>query len=212
MFGKAPRGATQRAPAKEKNQPLVPTWLWMVFGILLGLSFAALLYLWQPWQPAQRPIDATQPITTDAVEDDEETNQEYQFYELLPKQQVTPVPDEAIPETTSKPSGDHIIIAPPTVTAEQNSAHADPVEMSAAPAVPQYILQVNSYKNPDAADARRAEILLVGLPADVRQNTLADGTVWFRVISGPFNNKTEALNAQRLLQDSSIDSLVVEQH
>jgi cell division protein FtsN len=215
VFGKAPRGATQRAPVKEKDQQdkLIPTWLWMIFGVLLGLSLAVLLYLWQPWQPANRPIDATQPsANSNNTPDDNETNKEYEFYDLLPKQQVTPVPNEAVPSTTTTQPNDHIIISPaPVVTPEQNTAHADPAEIANKPAAPQYMLQVNSYKNPDDADARRAEILLVGLPADVRQNTLADGTVWFRIVSGPFSSKAEALNAQHLLQDSGIDSLVVEQ-
>lgn len=213
MFGKAPRGATQRAPVKEKDpqQKLIPSWLWMVFGVLLGLSLAVLLYLWQPWQPANRPIDSTQPTSPSAQPDDaNETNKEYEFYDLLPKQQVTPVPNEAVPNApTSTQPNNNIIIAP--ATPEQNTAHADPTEIGVKPAAPQFILQVNSYKNPDDADARRAEILLVGLPADVRQNTLADGTVWFRVVSGPFESKAEVLNAQHLLQDSGIDSLVVEQ-
>lgn len=220
MFGKAPRGATQRPPVKEpSNQKLIPGWLWMIFGMLLGLFIMVMLYLWQPWRPAQRPIDATQPSSTQASDD--ETNKDYQFYDLLPKQQVTPVPDEALP-TSNPNAADNIIVAQPPTTppvepaiqgAVQNNAnasHSDPVEITAA-TTPQYILQVNSYQNPDDADARRAEILLVGLPADVRQSALADGSTWFRVISGPFANRAEALNAQNLLQNSGIDSLVVEQ-
>lgn len=223
MFGKAPRGATQRPATKEKTQgKLIPSWLWMVFGVLLGLSCAVLLYLWQPWQPANRPIDTTQPAQAEPQDNTGETNKDYQFYDLLPKQQVTPVPDQAVPNnaagnTNSNSANNPIIVASPSTTggstanAGQNTAHADPAEMGNAPAAAQYILQVNSYKNPDDADARRAEILLVGLPADVRQNTLNDGTVWFRVVSGPYTSKAEALNAQHLLQDSGIDSLVVEQ-
>lgn len=215
MFGKAPRGATQRPPVKEpSNHKLIPGWLWMVFGMLLGLFIMMLLYLWQPWRPASRPIDATQPSSSQSSAD--ETNKDYQFYDLLPKQQVTPMPDEAVPANTSDAAA-NIIVAPPStivvepaVQDELNSYNSDPVDITADTTL-QYILQVNSYQNPDDADARRAEILLVGLPADVRQSTLADGSTWFRVVSGPFANRAEALNAQDLLQNSGIDSLVVEQ-
>lgn len=211
MFGKAPRGATQRPPVKEpSNQKLIPAWLWMIFGMLLGLFIMVVLYLWQPWRPATRPIDSTQTSNTQTPAED--TNKDYQFYDLLPKQQVSPVPTEAVPSDTQA-ANDNIILAPPVLIElppEQNTATSDPVEITAATTL-QYILQVNSYQNPDDADSRRAEILLVGLPADVRQSKIADGTVWFRVVSGPFANRAEAINAQRLLQDSGIDSLVVEQ-
>lgn len=220
MFGKAKRGATQRPATKERTQgKLIPSWLWMVFGVLLGLCCAILLYLWQPWQPANRPIDATQPEVS-SKDNGTSQNKDYQFYDLLPKQQITPVPDQAVPKNsatvTSNNSG-QVIVAPtpqpakPATSTDQNAAHSDPTEISNAPATPQFILQVNSYKNPDDADARRAQILLVGLPADVRQSTANDGSVWFRVFSGPYSSKVEALNAQHLLQDSGIDSLVVEQ-
>ena len=212
MFGKAPRGATQRPPVKESNnKKMIPGWLWMIVGMLMGLFIMVILYLWQPWRPATRPIDATQPTNT--ASNDEETNKDYQFYDLLPKQQVSPVPSEAVPADTQA-ADNTIIPAPPAVEVPvlppQNTVTSDPVEITAA-ATLQYILQVNSYQNPDDADARRAEILLVGLPADVRQSKIADGSVWFRVVSGPFSSRAEALNAQRLLQDSGIDSLVVEQ-
>lgn len=212
MFGKAPRGATQRPAVKEPgNQKLIPGWLWMIFGMLLGLFIMVVLYLWQPWRPATRPIDATQP-TTSADSSTDETNKDYQFYDLLPKQQVSPVPTEALPTETT--ASNPVIAAPPpgleVLPPAQNADHSDPVEITAAASL-QYILQVNSYQNPDEADARRAEILLAGLPADVRQSKIADGTLWFRVVSGPFANRAEAINAQRLLQDSGIDSLVVEQ-
>ena len=212
MFGKAPRGATQRPPVKESsNNKMIPGWLWMIVGMLMGLFIMVILYLWQPWRPATRPIDATQPTNT--ASNDEETNKDYQFYDLLPKQQVSPVPSEAVPADTQA-ADNTIIPAPPAVEVPvlppQNTVTSDPVEITAA-ATLQYILQVNSYQNPDDADARRAEILLVGLPADVRQSKIADGSVWFRVVSGPFSSRAEALNAQRLLQDSGIDSLVVEQ-
>lgn len=216
MFGKTHRGATQRPAPKQKKvkQKLIPSWLWMIFGILLGLSVVVLLYLWQPWQPANRPIDATQPTDDNGQPvTPDEANKDYQFYDLLPKQQVTPVPDQAVPNSNAQANGQPVIVSPtpPASKPNQNAVHNDPAEIRTATA-PQYILQVNSYQNPDDADARRAEVLLVGLPADVRQSVLADGSVWFRVVSGPFANKAEALNAQHLLQDSGVDSLVVEQH
>ena len=74
--------------------------------------------------------------------------------------------------------------------------------------VANYILQVRSYDDPDQADARRAEIILNGLSADVIQST-ENGKVWYRVVSGPYDSQDAAIIAQQTLQHSGIDSIVV---
>ena len=71
-----------------------------------------------------------------------------------------------------------------------------------------YILQVRSYPDPDSADAKRAEIILNGLSADVVK-TLENGQTWYRVFSGPYNSQDSALAAQQTLQHSGIDSIVI---
>ena len=78
----------------------------------------------------------------------------------------------------------------------------------AAPAQASYILQVRSYPDPDSADARRAEIILNGLSADVVK-TVENGQTWYRVFSGPYDSQDAALAAQQTLQHSGIDSIVI---
>ena len=73
---------------------------------------------------------------------------------------------------------------------------------------PNYILQVRSYADPDQADARRAEIILNGLSADVIKSS-ENGKTWYRVISGPYDTQEAALAAQQTLQHSGIDSIVI---
>ena len=80
--------------------------------------------------------------------------------------------------------------------------------MSAPVVKASYILQVRSYTDPDAADARRAEIILNGLSADVVKST-DGGETWYRVISGPYDSAEAAVIAQQTLQHSGIDSIVV---
>jgi len=216
VFGKTPRGATQRSATPDVKKALIPAWLWLVFGTLFGLSLAVLLYLWQPWQPAQREVPApTAPTPADTTQKPPADPQRgYEFYELLPKQKVTPVPQQALPTTTTAPAEPlPNPSASPSVDTQgrQNTSNPDPEGIVAAEREPVYILQINSYDNPDDADRQRADVLLVGLSADVRQMTTSDGVIWYRVVSGPYMNRAEALNAQRMLQDSGIDALVVEQ-
>lgn len=216
MFGKTPRGATARPDphTAPRSVPAIPHWLWLIFVVLFGLSLAALLYLWQPWQPAKR-LDVP---STEVVEADDapktDSKGDYEFYELLPRQQVTPVPQQEVPVPARTPAAAHpeplpaeVPLVPGGISAAEPTATAhDPAAARQA----MYILQVNSYDNPDDADRQRAEVLLTGLSADIRQTTV-DQVVWYRVVSGPYASKAEAEAAQNTLQNSGIDALVVEQ-
>lgn len=200
MFGKTQRGVSER-PNKPKK-PLIPTWLGTLVVILIVLSFTVALMLWKPWEP----VKPKSQINTEHYQED--TNKDYRFYDLLPQQQVTPIPDQAVPETKRAETA-LIVEAPepaPVVTQEET----DPGLEAAAPAPHQtsYILQVRSYPDPDSADARRAEIILNGLSADVVKAE-DGGQTWYRVISGPYTSSDAALMAQQTLQRSGIDSIVV---
>ncbi|MDQ9948797.1 SPOR domain-containing protein [Acinetobacter sp. 12966] len=201
MFGKTQRGVSER-PNKPKK-PLIPKWLGTLVAILAVLCIAVMIMLWKPWQP----VPAKNQITSEHYQE-EDTNKDYRFYDLLPQQQVTPIPEQAIPE--SKNQGTAMIVEAPSVTqpAASESAGIDPNQSATTPQQPTYILQVRSYNDPDQADARRAEIILNGLSADVVKST-ENGQTWYRVISGPYDTQDAALAAQQTLQHSGIDSIVI---
>ncbi|MCU4349566.1 SPOR domain-containing protein [Acinetobacter lactucae] len=201
MFGKTQRGVSER-PNKPKK-PLIPKWLGTLVAILAVLCIAVMLMLWKPWQP----VPAKNQITSEHYQE-EDTNKDYRFYDLLPQQQVTPIPEQAIPE--SKNQGTAMIVEAPSTTqpAASESAGIDTDQSATIPQQPTYILQVRSYNDPDQADARRAEIILNGLSADVVKST-ENGQTWYRVISGPYDTQEAALAAQQTLQHSGIDSIVI---
>ncbi|MBJ9937631.1 SPOR domain-containing protein [Acinetobacter pittii] len=201
MFGKTQRGVSER-PNKPKKS-LIPKWLGTLVAILAVLCIAVMLMLWKPWQP----VPAKNQITSEHYQE-EDTNKDYRFYDLLPQQQVTPIPEQAIPE--SKNQGTAMIVEAPNTTqpAASESVGIDPNQTATTPQQPTYILQVRSYNDPDQADARRAEIILNGLSADVVKST-ENGQTWYRVISGPYDTQDAALAAQQTLQHSGIDSIVI---
>lgn len=200
MFGKTQRGVSER-PNKPKK-PLIPKWLGMLVAILAILCAAVMLMLWQPWQP----VPTKNQVTSEHYQE-ENTNKDYRFYDLLPQQQVTPIPEQAVPET--KQQGNVVIIESPKpeTTTTEDPAGLTPSE-PVAPARANYILQVRSYPDPDSADARRAEIILNGLSADVVKS-VENGQTWYRVFSGPYDSQESALAAQQTLQHSGIDSIVI---
>lgn len=198
MFGKTQRGVSER-PNKPK-QPLIPKWLRMLVLILVILTIAVVLLLWKPWAPVKPKSNE---ITSDHYQ--EETNKDYRFYDLLPQQQVTPIPDQAVPENQQVKTEPMIVEAPANLeeSTEDGLENAEPAPQQAS-----YILQVRSYPDPDSADARRAEIILNGLSADVIKTT-EGGKTWYRVVSGPYESQQAAVIAQQTLQHSGIDSIVV---
>ncbi|RLZ07414.1 SPOR domain-containing protein [Acinetobacter sp. 2JN-4] len=198
MFGKTQRGVSER-PNKPKK-PLIPKWLGMFVAILAILCAIVMLMLWQPWQP----VPTKTQVPSEHYQE-ENTNKDYRFYDLLPQQQVTPIPQQAVPET--KQQGNIVIIESPRVETTEDSASLTPSEET-PPAPTTYILQVRSYPDPDSADARRAEIILNGLSADVVK-TVENGQTWYRVFSGPYDSQEAALAAQQTLQHSGIDSIVI---
>lgn len=93
-----------------------------------------------------------------------------------------------------------------TTTAGKATIQSEPTEPTRS-----YILQINSFDNPEDADKRRAQVLLAGVDAQIVKNQLRDGTILYQVISRPMTNHQTATEAQERLQGNGIDSLIVEQ-
>lgn len=206
MFGKAPRGVSER-PKNKTTPKAIPSWLWLIVLVLAGLCLMIFLLLWRPWQPTvQQP---TSPTTAHS----QETNQDYRFYDLLPQQQVTPIPEQAIPEQKAS-TQDIMVIQAPSKPVEAATELEDPFDhaVTTAPITDEsrYILQVRSFEDPDQADARRAEIVLNGLSAEVIIGNEGN-KIWYRVISGPYYSEEAATIAQQSLQNGGIDSFIVKQ-
>ncbi|MBF7689030.1 SPOR domain-containing protein [Acinetobacter rathckeae] len=190
MFGKTQHCISEKP--KHPKPALLPAWagtavvFFILMCIVVGFAF------WKPWAPVN-------PNVVDSKQMAQETNHDYRFYEQLPKQQVTPIPEQAVPK--SQINTDSIIVSAPQQMA------SDPATAKDTPTTA-YFLQIKSFSDPDSADARRSEILMNKLPANVI--TLNEhGHTWYRVVSGPYLTQQNALNAQQLLQNSGIDSIVV---
>lgn len=104
MFAKKP-------PPVQKNKPPrqgLPAWLWMIIGSLLTLAIGLFFYLWNPLKSdsvAKDPevqLEAGDTETGSTTTNDKQDSSNYEFYDLLPEQEVTPIPDTAI-TTGDKP-------------------------------------------------------------------------------------------------------------
>lgn len=169
---------------RDEATPLIPNWVSVVALTAVGVVIMGVLVFWKPWQPvAENPsYDEPERIENSKVHD-------YRFYDLLPQQQVTPIP-------ASNHSRQTTLVEPSSESEETQLA--------------QYVLQIRTYEQADQADARRAEILLSGLSAEVILVN-DDDKIWYRVISGPYSGERNAKQAQQILKNSGIDSILVKQ-
>lgn len=72
-----------------------------------------------------------------------------------------------------------------------------------------YYLQIASFKSPAEADTQRASIILLGLPANVEESTDKKGNTWYRVVAGPFDNRSRLAKARSILASERLNSLLI---
>lgn len=253
------KGAT---PRKQHNG--LSLFAAMLIGGVLTLTIGFFLYLWNPFN--QGKVD---PVT-DASSNSQNTHKadsttsNYEFYDLLPEQKTTGLPNQAIGDRVEqivnpniKPdvvinvassasltrksdktatTAAHTNAKTGTGVAADNDSPSDeatnvttvknPLDNNKATNLQgkqgkgsislvetnrRYILQINSFKTAEEADARRAQVLIAGVDAQIVKKGLSDGTIIYQVISRPMVSEQAVADAQTRLQDNGIDSLIVEQ-
>lgn len=117
MLAKKPKGAVERRQGGG-----VASLLWMFVGALLTIMCLVVLYLWNPFdigsekKTEERTVEPINQTTT-------ETN-DFEFYDLLPDQEMISLPDEAviIEEDMSTPTGD---LQPDVVVTQPRNENRD---------------------------------------------------------------------------------------
>lgn len=175
-----------------KKQPL-PGWLWMLFGLSIGLAVALAVFLRDgaprvSVQEAATPQPRKQPAASASMLDDNNESaanvdapeQRFEFYDLLPNFEVI------IPEQESDVRKD----SEPRAVVE--------------PGV--YVLQAGSFSRYEDADKRRAQLALQGIESTIQRVSIDDRT-YHRVRIGPISD-LEQLNVLRSrLRQAQIDVL-----
>jgi len=72
-----------------------------------------------------------------------------------------------------------------------------------------YVLQVASYKSDTHADRLRAKLALAGLEARIQKFQLADKSVVFRVVLGPYPDKRTLKVAKQKVAKLGLDAIVL---
>jgi len=175
---------------KTSKQQDYPGWVWMLFGLAIGLSVAFAIFV-RDRQPAEVAAQAPEPASLESAIDDngeatpaesEESPQEsrFTFYNVLPNFEVV------IPEQE------------PDVTAD--------VEPQAVVEPGVYVLQAGSFSRFEDADRRRAELALQGIESNIQRVTIDDRT-YHRVRIGPIDDLEELNMLRSRLRAAKIDVL-----
>ena len=176
----------RRSSARKKQE--YPGWLWMLFGLAIGLSVAFAIYVRdrQPIVVAERAPEHVESAIDDngeaaAPEAETETGESrFTFYNVLPKFEVV-IPEQELDVTAD---------TEPRAVVE--------------PGV--YVLQAGSFSRYEDADRRRAELALQGIESSIQRVTIDDRT-YHRVRIGPTDDLDKLNMLRSRLRAARIDVL-----
>ena len=229
------------------NSGGLPGWAWMVLGIVITvIAVLAVPRLftsdgddgfYRPRaNPDALPAPASSPGDDDAplpatVPAPESSDPEYDFYTLLPGQEVPMTDAELEASARAEQAREQRLAAQREQDAAQPaepdaapSAPSDPATAaradaaqspaatasSAAPADPtaRYLLQAGSFSASGDAEALKARIALLGLSARVESAQVDNRTV-YRVRMGPYGTASELADAKGKLESGGLDALAI---
>lgn len=214
-------GVIDKTLEERQNNGLYGLWM-MFLGAVLAIALGAFFYL-SPFFNKKTSPALNAPVEVVPIEEttkENETTQEYRFYEILPKQEFESPPEGA---SLHKPKDDkpaqlpvdQVVEAPASedhtqiqVVEDDNQTYEGKIELAKPTST--YILQVRTYEDADEADQKRAEVMMAGVDAEVVKRFVENG-VLYQVVSSTMNSKDEAMDAYQKLQSNGIDSVVVEQ-
>lgn len=182
--GRGQRSQPQRRKQTQQADRGLPGWLWMLIGITVGLVIAVGVYVAkdggdQNTAVTPAPSLPDQPDATPAPRAELPPKQEarFTFYEMLPNTRLVPRSDDYTPP-------------------EEPAAREDIA----------YAIQAGSFAERDDADARRAEVALLGMESRIEPVDLEDGRSVYRVIIGPDNDFGRVKDRMARLYAAGIES------
>lgn len=236
------KGRSQ-ARRNSGNSGGLPGWAWMVLGIVVTLAvvLAAPRLLKSDgddgfYRPRANPDATPAPATGTGDEDAalpapvapaeaEPSNPDYDFYTLLPGQEVPMTEAELEASAQAERERERLQAqqrerdaaplaepdAPlPAPTPAQGTSQPATTAAAAAPAdtTARYLLQAGSFSASGDAEALKARIALLGLGARVESAQVQGRTV-YRVRMGPYGTASELADAKGKLEGGGLEALPI---
>ncbi len=180
----------KRRTAPRRKQETYPGWLWMLFGLAIGLSVAFAIYVKDRDNSPMVAATRSPASLEDALDDNDESPpptvtpsrdpSRFTFYEMLPKFEVVIPEQEPDVNMDTEPRA----VVKPGI----------------------YVLQAGSFSAHEDADRRRAELALHGIESQIQRVTIDDKT-YFRVRIGPTEDLDKLNMLRSRLRAAKIDAL-----
>lgn len=239
MINKQKPSAVYKETEVRKSSGLLSLF-WMLLAIAIGAVIAVLIYrspIFDDRRATAVQIQAEDDIVSQtnaggasaSIGAPTATSSEpinYEFHEMLPKQDFLSVP-EGVSVQESNANSDRVVGADAVVQAkDEPEAKIEIIEEDATydgddaatasedtkPAGTTYILQIRSYSDAAAADEKRAQVMLAGVDAVVlRRVDSATQATFYQVVSAPMSSRAEVSAAAHKLSSNGIDAVIVEQ-
>lgn len=174
----------RRSPQKMP----MPGWAWGVFGLTVGLSVAAAIYVKDRETQAARPIasqsePAPEPVAVAGENEVPETPElRFKFYDMLPNFEVV-IPEEG--------------------TVVRNDSRPAPLN---TPGI--FVLQAGSFSGHADADRMKARLAMLGITSRIQKVSI-DDKVYHRVRIGPVDNLDRVNALREQLRDAAVDVMVI---
>ena len=177
---KAPARKTQAQRRSGEGQSRGKGLRLYVAGVLTGVFLSFIGYLGTLPDPAVSATETGTPEQPEVVIQ----RPRFDFYTNLTRESIDEVQDQV------EPAAD--VRKPPTATELPEP----------------YLLQAGSFRQPDDAERRRAQLLLLGLEPVIEEISSSNG-IWFRVYLGPFESRELMVRARGLTTNQNIETLLL---
>ncbi len=173
--------ARRKKRSTTKSSSIIPAWIWLTLGILIGLGIAMFTRSNGGNINDSKIVSPSQsPITTEPT-----TKRKFDFYTLLPELEIVIPHEETLPP-------------------KQNSSTTTQTEYKGG-----YLLQAGSFQQFNEADSLKARLALIGVEANI-QSVEVNKTKWHRVQIGPSNDRSALEALRKRLKSSQIDTILLQ--
>ena len=175
--------ARRRKRSTTKPSSILPAWIWLTLGILIGLGIAMVTRM------NGRYVDSGYSDASSQQENTANSQQvkkpKFDFYTLLPELEVV------IPDEEKRPL-------------EQKGINNKHSEYTGG-----YLLQAGSFQKYDEADSLKARLALVGVEAHI-QSVEVNNSKWHRVRIGPSHDRQALEDLRKRLRKQHIDTMLMQ--